>query len=217
MHSDSIELDRVGPGAYFGELAILDGEPRSATVVADTDVKVAVIGIRMFRTLLREFSDLAEQLLIALAGELREARKVRERELTDLGIVDDQSTGTRRTAAREPGVRWARRRGARRCCAASSSCASRRAATVLIRQGDAADGLYLVGSGRLQVDAHQGRRHARSCSTRSAGASSTGEMALLTDSPRSASIVALRDSHVFFLSTEAFDRVDPARTRRRCA
>ncbi len=73
-----VELDRVGPGAYFGEMAILDGAPRSATVVAETDVKVAVIGIRMFRTMLREFSDLAEQLLIALAGELREARRVRE-------------------------------------------------------------------------------------------------------------------------------------------
>jgi PPM family protein phosphatase len=76
---DSVELSRVGPGASFGELAILDGEPRSATVVSETDVKIAVIGIRMFRTLLREYSDLAEQLLIALAGELREARKVQER------------------------------------------------------------------------------------------------------------------------------------------
>jgi CRP-like cAMP-binding protein len=74
---DGVELDRVGPGAYFGEMAILDGEPRSATVVAETDVRVAVIGIRMFRTMLREFSDLAEQLLIALAGELRAARKVK--------------------------------------------------------------------------------------------------------------------------------------------
>lgn len=76
---DSVELDRVGPGAYFGELAILDGEPRSATVVAESDVKVAVIGIRMFRTLLREYSDLAEQLLIFLAGELRAARNAAER------------------------------------------------------------------------------------------------------------------------------------------
>ena len=78
VQSGGIELDRVGEGAYFGEMAILDGAPRSATVVAVTDVKVAVIGIRMFRTMLREFSDLAEQLLIALAGELREARKVQE-------------------------------------------------------------------------------------------------------------------------------------------
>lgn len=78
VQRDSVELNRVGPGAYFGELAILDGEPRSATVVAESDVKVAVIGIRMFRTLLREFSDLAEQLLIGLAGELREARRIAE-------------------------------------------------------------------------------------------------------------------------------------------
>jgi CRP-like cAMP-binding protein len=74
VNRDGVELNRVGPGAYFGELAILDGEPRTATVVAETDVKVAVIGIRMFRTMLREFSDLAEQLLVALAGELRAAR-----------------------------------------------------------------------------------------------------------------------------------------------
>ena len=74
VKEDGVELNRVGPGAYFGELAILDGEPRSATVVSETDMTLAVIGIRMFRTLLREFSDIAEQLLIALAGELREAR-----------------------------------------------------------------------------------------------------------------------------------------------
>jgi cAMP-dependent protein kinase regulator len=78
VHRDGVELRRVGPGAYFGELAILDGKPRSATVVAETDVRVAVVGIRMFRTLLREFSDLAEQLLVGLAGELREARTVQK-------------------------------------------------------------------------------------------------------------------------------------------
>ena len=76
---DSVELNRVGPGAYFGELAILDGEPRSATVVAETDVKVAVIGIRMFRTLLREFSDLAEQLLDRAGGRVTRGPQVAER------------------------------------------------------------------------------------------------------------------------------------------
>ena len=75
VHQNGVELDRVSEGAYFGEMAILDGAPRSATVVATTDVRVAVIGIRMFRTMLREFPDMAEQLLIALAGELRAARQ----------------------------------------------------------------------------------------------------------------------------------------------
>jgi hypothetical protein len=43
--------------------------------VAAADMTVAVIGIRMFGTLLREFSDLAEQLLVALAAELRATRQ----------------------------------------------------------------------------------------------------------------------------------------------
>lgn len=75
LRSDAADVvARVGPGAYFGELALLDGSPRSATVRADTDVKVAVLGIRMFRTLLREVPDLAEQLLVGLAGQLRAAQ-----------------------------------------------------------------------------------------------------------------------------------------------
>ncbi|MGZ4677978.1 MAG: cyclic nucleotide-binding domain-containing protein [Acidimicrobiia bacterium] len=74
VRSDSDQVIAVGSGTYFGELALLDGSPRSATVRATTDVKVAVLGIRMFRTLLREVPDLAEQLLIGLASELRAAR-----------------------------------------------------------------------------------------------------------------------------------------------
>lgn len=68
------ELARVGEGDYVGELALLDGEPRAADVVATTEVKIAVLGIRMFRTLIRELPDLSEQLLAGLAGELRAAR-----------------------------------------------------------------------------------------------------------------------------------------------
>jgi len=74
VQTDGRELARVGAGDYFGELAILDGEPRAADVVAATDVTIAVLGIRMFRTLVRELPDLAEQLLAGLAGELRTAR-----------------------------------------------------------------------------------------------------------------------------------------------
>lgn len=79
VRQDNIVLREVGPGACFGELAVIDGDPRSATVVAQTDVTVAVIGTRMFRTLLREMPDLAEQLLIAMAAQLRAAWADNER------------------------------------------------------------------------------------------------------------------------------------------
>lgn len=61
------------PGAYFGELALLDPAPRSATVKAETDVQVGVLGTRMFRILLRELPTISERLLAGLARELREA------------------------------------------------------------------------------------------------------------------------------------------------
>jgi CRP-like cAMP-binding protein len=69
------EVGRLAPGAHFGEVAVLDGGPQSASVVAATDTRVGVIGIRMFRLLLREYPDLAEQLLVSLAGELRTVRR----------------------------------------------------------------------------------------------------------------------------------------------
>ena len=74
MHRDGDEVAGSGRAPTSASCAILDGAPRSATVVAATDVKVAVLGIRMFRTLLREFPELAEQLLVGLAGELRNAQ-----------------------------------------------------------------------------------------------------------------------------------------------
>jgi CRP/FNR family transcriptional regulator, cyclic AMP receptor protein len=71
---DGHETSELAPGDYFGELALLDGAPRSATVVSIDDLEVAVLGVRMFRTLLREFPDLSAQLLAGMAGALREAR-----------------------------------------------------------------------------------------------------------------------------------------------
>lgn len=68
------EVASVGPGAYFGEMALLDGEPRSATVVATEPVTIAVLGVRMFRTLLREFPEMTFELLAGLAGDLRRTR-----------------------------------------------------------------------------------------------------------------------------------------------
>jgi len=67
-------VSELGAGDWFGELALLDGQARSATVTSTGELEVAVLGVRMFRTLLREFPDLAAQLLAGMAAALREAR-----------------------------------------------------------------------------------------------------------------------------------------------
>jgi len=64
---------RVGPGEFFGEMSLLDGGPRSATVIADTPVRLLVIHRRDFRTLLKAAPALTERLLIALSQRVRRA------------------------------------------------------------------------------------------------------------------------------------------------
>jgi CRP/FNR family transcriptional regulator, cyclic AMP receptor protein len=66
---------RIGPGSFFGEISLLDGEPRSATVVAETAMRLLVIPRRDFVTLLREVPSLTERMLITLCQRLRHAEK----------------------------------------------------------------------------------------------------------------------------------------------
>ncbi|MGH8989227.1 MAG: cyclic nucleotide-binding domain-containing protein [Acidimicrobiales bacterium] len=63
----------LGPGEYFGELALLDRGPRSATVVADTDMVLLNMSYREFYGLLEDVPPLARKLLSAMASRLREA------------------------------------------------------------------------------------------------------------------------------------------------
>jgi CRP-like cAMP-binding protein len=61
----------VGPGDFIGEMSLLDGGPRSATVTATTDVKALVLPTREFWQVLDEVPALAHRLLRTLAERLR--------------------------------------------------------------------------------------------------------------------------------------------------
>ena len=59
-----------GPNEFFGEISLLLDRPRSATVVARTDMTLEVIERRDFRQLLTEHPELYEPLLTATAERL---------------------------------------------------------------------------------------------------------------------------------------------------
>jgi CRP/FNR family transcriptional regulator len=61
----------LGPGDFFGELALLDGGPRSASVVADGPITTIRIERTPFRSLLREEPDIALRLLEGMARRMR--------------------------------------------------------------------------------------------------------------------------------------------------
>lgn len=63
------------PGQFFGEMSLLDGGPRSATVVAQTPVRLLVISRRNFSTLLEEVPGLVQALLVTLSKRVRKAEE----------------------------------------------------------------------------------------------------------------------------------------------
>jgi len=67
------EIAKLGPGQYFGELALLDRGPRSASVIAKDDMEVLVLGQSEFAGGIDEVPALAHKLLTSMAQRLREA------------------------------------------------------------------------------------------------------------------------------------------------
>lgn len=68
---NEVLLDLVGRGQVFGELAVLDGEPRSADVIAIEPTEVLTITRTVLLAILREDPDIALHLLQVVCAKLR--------------------------------------------------------------------------------------------------------------------------------------------------
>ncbi len=66
----NIRLATFAPGTVFGELAILDAGPRSATVIADEDLVCFVLTASNFEALTVKYPDVAARVLAAIGREL---------------------------------------------------------------------------------------------------------------------------------------------------
>lgn len=63
----------LGPGDYFGEISLIDGKPRSATIRTDAPVRTLSLTAWGFAPLLDAHPSLARKLLLGLCGHLRAA------------------------------------------------------------------------------------------------------------------------------------------------
>lgn len=72
---DGVDHATLGPGTYFGEISLIDGGPRSATVTAKTDLKTVSLTSWDFNALLDQFPELSRTLLVQLCRRLRAVEK----------------------------------------------------------------------------------------------------------------------------------------------
>jgi CRP/FNR family transcriptional regulator, cyclic AMP receptor protein len=76
-HPDRAEevAGTFGPGSVLGEMALLDDQPRSASIVATEDVKVLILPVWEFRATMRSHPDIAIKLLSVLSKRLRKLER----------------------------------------------------------------------------------------------------------------------------------------------
>jgi CRP/FNR family transcriptional regulator, cyclic AMP receptor protein len=70
VRRDGVEINRLGPGEFFGEISLLSDRPTTASVVTSSPARVIVIAPLDFRRLLRDVPLLQWKVIEALAARL---------------------------------------------------------------------------------------------------------------------------------------------------
>jgi len=75
VKQDGKVIRHLSGGDFFGEVSLIDGEPRTATVIAETDMTLLVVETRSFDHLLGTIPGLQKKMLTSLCKYLRRAEK----------------------------------------------------------------------------------------------------------------------------------------------
>ncbi|MGH2377371.1 MAG: cyclic nucleotide-binding domain-containing protein [Candidatus Limnocylindria bacterium] len=73
VQRDGRSVDTVKPGDHFGEIALIDDGPRTATVVAKTPLRCLVLSPRQFQDVLHQDAEIAVHILRDVTKRLRKA------------------------------------------------------------------------------------------------------------------------------------------------
>ncbi|MDP9343816.1 MAG: cyclic nucleotide-binding domain-containing protein [Actinomycetota bacterium] len=164
-------LSTLGPGQSFGELALVKGAPRTATVRAAEETELFVVDRPTFNRLLADTIDVPD-----FAPTLQQAAELGElpcfSHLDSKRLAELLQHGDWITVP--PGQE-------------------------LMRQGEPGDAFYAIGSGQVDIV-----RDGRPVDRQGAG-TYVGEIALLFDMPRTATVVAYTPVRAFRLDRKGFD------------
>lgn len=71
VERDGAKINKLGPGEFFGEIALIEQGPRTATVTTETPCRLLILNHRSFHAVMEEFPEVAAQVLVTLAHRLR--------------------------------------------------------------------------------------------------------------------------------------------------
>ena len=175
----------LGPGAMVGEIGVLAGDQRSATVRARTAVDLAALSAEGLRRLVADHPEQGERLAGRATDRLRRTQLI-EHFTSMFGALDGEVV-----AVVERLMEWEHLA----------------AGDLLFAQGDAGDTAYLVATGRLSVCRRDQATGVEAEIGQVARGDVIGELALLDDQPRSASAYAVRDTSLIRFSRAAYDEL----------
>lgn len=169
----SLKVDSLRPGASVGEMALVAGQERTATVIASSPARLVRLASEDFRQLATHNPELRQAVVRQMEPRLQRVQLSGVLDAWFPELSPDQLHGLQQS------VDWVRLAGGE----------------ALYRQGDPADGMFLLVSGRLRVSvaAEDGSDVTRAEIGRGG---SIGELAVLGDAPRTETVTAMRDSLV---------------------
>ena len=173
VETDDGSVVALGPGQFFGEMSLLSGRRRSATVRASAKCV-------LLETPRRE--------MVKLMNSYEQVRNVIDRHFVvrtlRAGLVPDAPQGELEAVAE------------------TAELLSFRAGDVLFREGDESDGLHLIRNGSVSVSRNIGGRSI--VTTYVAAGNYVGEMGLVGEARRSATVTATVATESVFLRADVF-------------
>jgi len=177
-------IDVLDSGESVGEIALLTGQKRSATVRALTDARLISLSKDGLDQISQKYPALTQKLIEKMLPRIQR---------TQLALAVTRLLGPLDAQALhdlQHKVNWRQLK----------------AGEVLIRQGEVDDTMYLVVNGRLAMETREDGQDAKILGEIERG-ESVGEFAMVSRQPRSATILALRDSDVVGISRQVYEEL----------